>query len=147
MKKSILIFGAILLIILLGIRAIRLHGDDLENERQSYIKQLGYDFSGEIDSLQIHNGSHGMVFFHITKGHVTKAREIEVNKKLVHHAELILLEFRGPGLIGIASETADKYKKGDSIVVSTDENLITVFSKGDKITESEVLPWLRGRQF
>src|SRR6478735_1364865 len=112
MKKSILIAVSIGILLILTVRAIRLHGDDLENERQSYIKQLGYNFSGEIDSLQIHNGSHGMVFFHITKGHVTKAREIEVNKKLVHHAELILLEFRGPGLIGIASETADKYKKG-----------------------------------
>ena len=147
MKKSIIIWISIGVLLILTIRAFNLHGDDLRSERQSYIKQLGYNFSGEIDSLQIHNGSHGLVYFHVTRGDVSTTREKEISKKLTHHAELILLEFRRSDLIGIASETADQYVKGDSIVVSTDDNLVTVFRKGNKITESEVLPWLRGRQF
>ncbi len=147
MKRSIIIISSIFLIAILAIRAIYVHIADLNDERRSYVWQLGYDFSSEIDSIQLHNKSHGLVYFHVTKGNVDKNHEVQLNKKLYRNAEILLLEFKSNGTIEIASETAGQYLKGDSVCINTIENRILVFRKGNLITKSEVLPWLRGREF
>ena len=48
---------------------------DGEDERLLYIQQLGFEFSGMVDTVIMKTKYHGLIIFHLTEGLVDKARE------------------------------------------------------------------------
>ena len=144
MKKTLIIIGSIIFLILLGINGIRMQIGRFKSEKQKYIDELHLEFSGSVDSIRVLGRNLAVVIVHLTDGTVDSTREVELGKALKHNERLRFLRYTSTDAIKIFSHEANVYKAGDSIRVDTDENLILIFRKGKKVAESSVENSLRG---
>ena len=144
MKKTLIIIGSIILLILLGINGIRMQIGKFKSEKQKYIDELHLEFSGSVDSIRVLGRNLAVVVVHLTDGAVDSTREVELGKEIKHNRGIRFLKYKSKDAIKILSHEANSYKVGDSIRVNTDENLIRIFRKGEKVAESTVENSLRG---
>ena len=147
MKKWIVILFAIALMVFLLVNGIQMQSRKVDDERKWYVEQLHYDFSGEIDSIQLLNAKIGRVLFHFTRDSIDRSQEDNLNTKLKHNGNLRFLIPKTEGKMILISRNADRLAPGDSLIINTDMNKITVFRKGMKIDENEVTSSMNGRPF
>ena len=121
--------------------------NDSDSERQWYISQLGFEFSGEVDSVIMHGKYHGLLLFHITNGKIDKSKERKLQHKLKDNRRLELFVHQGEGQFEMITPIAYKYLRGDSIYVNTSEDRISLYRKNKLISQYEVMASLRSAPF
>jgi hypothetical protein len=147
MKKWILISLLVCAFLFLGIRMIVNNVNDSDSERQWYISQLGFEFSGEVDSVIMHGKYHGLLLFRITKGKIDKSKERKLQHKLKGNGRLDLFVHQPEGKFEMITPIAYKYQRGDSIYVNTNEDRISLYRKNKLISQYEVMASLRSAPF
>jgi len=152
MKKGLLITLSILILLFLIILLFINHSQNVKKERQWYIGQLHFDFSGEIDSSIFLRKGLGLISFHVTRGNVDRSLESYENKlndQLESNGNLRFLVFKSKEKIEIEfpMNRPTQYLPGDSICVNTNENHIVIYRNGKEISKVEAIESLRGRPF
>ena len=143
MKKWITWIGVIGILIFLTTRIFTRHVSGVRSEKIWYIKQLDFEFSGELDSAD----RPGQVLFHVTKGHLNTQKEKEVKEQLKHNGILELLLYRSDSRLDLMIVDPHHYIKGDSIYLNTNLNIARFYRAGKLIGEHELVKSLRGRPF
>jgi hypothetical protein len=138
MKKVLIIGGSIIVLILLAINAIRENGRKGREERQWFLDHLDYDFSGEIDSIRIVRENLGFVRFHFTRGEVTPHVENKLNRQLTETHAIYVLMFRPEKKIDVITRNPILLKKGDSLVVNSDQDKMVFYRDGKEIARDKV---------
>jgi len=118
-----------------------------EAERQWYIDQLGFEFSGKVDTVIMKTKYHGLIVFHVTEGNVNKAREDRLNEQLVHNSNIRFLVFKSRDQIQFTSKIAYQYLPGDSVYINTKQNQIVMYRMGKRISGYPVTESLNERFF
>jgi len=148
MKQWTIISISILVLFLLTIRMCKRRIDNAKDEKQWYIDNLHFDFSGSVDSVQSFPGNRGRLFFHITNGDMKRTTEYGLNKQLEFNGELQLIRRTADRKLTIfIRNDIDKFQKGDSITINTDEGKIKNFRNQELISEKELISSLSGRPF
>lgn len=140
MKKWILI-GSALILVLLAIRAYKNHVDGVQAERRSYIRELNFDFSGVVDTVT----DHGHLLFHVT-GSMDRGREKTLNAELHFNGMLDLFLYKDNQL-ELMLNGAHLCRRGDSVYVNSDQNIVKVFRKKKLVVRGELINSIRGRPF
>ena len=121
--------------------------NDSESEKQWYVNQLGFEFSGEVDSVIMHGKYHGLLVFHLTKGGIEKSREAKLQHELKDNGSLRLFVHYPKGQFEMITPIAYKYLRGDSIYVNTSEDRISLYRNDKLISQYEVMASLRSAPF
>ncbi len=147
MKKGLILFLSISILLLLVIRAFYLHSDRLKEEKLWYVKHLHFEFSAKIDSPLVSGKRNALLFFHIVDGTVNRYLEHQLNEKLKHNGSLWFILNRPNGRLGTLTTDAKKYAVGDSIRVITDHNVIKIYRNKILVSEAEIAKSLIRRPF
>ena len=147
MKKRMIITASILIFLFLTARLIIQRVQNGRDEKQWYIDQLHFEFSGEIDSLTIYRKNLGLILFHLTRGTIDQSYENKLNRRLHHNGSIRFLVFNENNKIEMISKTPTLYLRGDSVCINTNENQIIIYRKGKEISRDKILNSLRGRPF
>ena len=147
-KKIVVILILVAALTLLGIRLFTNHAEGIEDERMWYVKELHYNFSATIDSIATFpRGTSGLVYFRITGGNPELSRESMLEDQLEYNGDLDFILDKPNHTLAFHTLVADKYKVGDSLVINTDRNRITVFRNHKYVTENDIAASLSGRPF
>jgi hypothetical protein len=147
MKKRIIISLSALLMLFLVFRIINSRFSTIDSERQSYFDQLDLEFSGLIDSVVVEDKNHGLLFFHITAGYADVVKEAKLNSQLDFDKKFLFLVELANNKFEIAIHNPMPCTRGDSLYISTDKNLISVFRHGNQITSEPAILALRGSKW
>lgn len=148
MKKIVIVLVLVVALILLGIRLFTDQTEGIEDERLWYVKELNYDFSATVDSITTFpRGTSGLIYFRITAGNPELSRESMLGKQLEYNGDLDFILDKPNHTLAFQTLVADKYRVGDSLVVNTDRNRITVFRDHKYVTENDIAASLSGRPF
>jgi hypothetical protein len=147
MKKWVLISFLACAFLFLAIRMIVDRVNNSDKEKQWYVNQLGFEFSGEIDSVIMHGKYHGLLVFHITKGRIDKSREAKLQEQLKDNGRLRLRHHQPKGQFEMITPIAYKYLRGDSIRVNTSKDRIYLYRIDKLISKYEVMASLRSAPF
>jgi hypothetical protein len=146
MKKWLIISLSAPALGLLAYNAIRKKAGRVLEEREWYVSQLDYKFSGKIDSVRRIGSQKGFIIFH-TNDSIDETLEPFLNRKIKSNGRLRFLVFNPPGKITIFSPAGGKAMAGDSIYVDSAADRLYIFRDGEKVTESVISKYLRGRPF
>lgn len=151
MKKTLLIIGGVALVfILLIVRLFVVERNDVVSEQEWFVKEVAYEFSAEVDSIRLYNSAGGLLRGRITAGVPQTHREDSLKKYFKKHEMMYLVFKRSGDTIRFILPYANRVKKGDSIRISSKENMIRVFREGKEITHepmSESLTAYQGAPF
>jgi hypothetical protein len=120
---------------------------DSDTEKRWYMSQLGFDISGEIDSVIMDGKYHGSLVFHVTKGRIDKSREEKLRNELEHNRRLRLFVHYPNGQLEMITPIAYKYRSGDSIHINSNEDRIFLYRKNKLISQYELMASLRSAPF
>lgn len=140
MKKWKLWLIGVFLVLTLVLRLVYSHVNTLAEEKAWYISQLHYDFSARVDSMVFHNRA----FLTVTRGSLDANREWQLKDRLHAHGMLHLIIQRERWYdLRVPEETlAD-----DSIYVNSENDLLSVYRKGELIVRQPLSTSLRQRPF
>jgi hypothetical protein len=139
MKRWLIILTTSVIFLFLVARLVIKGYSDGEDERRWYIQQLGFEFSGRVDTVIMKTKYQGLIVFHVTDGNVDKAREDRLNEQLVHNHRIRFLTFRQKDQIQFSSKIAYQYLPGDSVCVNTQQNQVVMYRKGKRISGYPVM--------
>jgi hypothetical protein len=140
MKKWIII-GSLLVVVLLSIRAYKNHVDGVQAERRSYIRELNFDFSGVVDTVN----RPGHILFHATEP-MDRGREKSLNAELHFNGILDLFLYKDNQL-ELMIDGAGQCQRGDSVYVNSEENVVKVFRGKKLVVRRDLINSIRGRPF
>jgi hypothetical protein len=143
MKNKIIWVTALIIFTLLIVRTFKTHVDGVTQERRWYIEQLRFDFSGVVDTAR----DAGNILFHVTHGNLDREKESRLNEQLEFNGVLALLLYRPNNKFVLMIDSAYKFRKGDSIYLSSDKNIVRIYRRKTLISEKELLKSIRGRPF
>jgi len=140
MKRSIIIVLSAVLIISATVRLLVKTEGEFEGERQSYIRNLKYDFSAKVDSIVVVNSKKGRGFLvcQLTDVKLTRLLEDSLNQRLKNHEWVRFLFFNSKGQAQIFLKEIFNYNVGDSICVNSNTDKFYVYRNGKPISESSV---------
>ena len=140
MKGSIIVGVAAVLLVLAIVRLLLKTEDEFEDERQSYIRSLNYNFSAKIDSIVVVNSKNGRGFLvcELTHGKLTRHLEDSLNQRLKNHEWMRFLFFNSNGQAQIFLKDISNYNVGDSICVNSNIDKFYVYRNEKPISESSV---------
>jgi hypothetical protein len=146
-KKSYYIAIAIIVFLFLVARFFYLHIDGVKKEKAWYVKQLNYDFSGRIDSIQVYRHGNGTLFFHVIDGNPDNSVEKGLKRHLKYNGRLDFVFLLPNGGASIFIHHAKDYLPGDSLDINTDDNRVRIYRDGVMISEDKITDSMRGRPF
>lgn len=142
--KTFLIFAGVgLVCLLLMIRFFFSEFNSHEKEREWFVRNLRYEFSITVDSVQRHyrTFAHGR----ITAGDPHFYREDSLKNSLKKHERLLLItKYKNDSIRFILEEFTGEIRKGDSIRFSSKENSVTGFRAGKKVLTVKLSDVLSG---
>lgn len=139
MKKNLLILGGIALVfMLLVIRLFVVERNKVKAEQEWFVKEIAYEFSVTVDSIRMYNSAGGVLRARITKGHPQTQREDSLKKFFKKHEMMYLVFNRSSDSVNLILPYANRIAKGDSIRISSKEDLICVFRDGREVTRAPV---------
>lgn len=145
MKKSIFILGGIALVcFLLIVRLFFRQSSSQEEEREWFAKSLGYEFSAEVDSLRMFNEHTGKLWCHITEGNPNVEREDSLKPFFKNHDKLYLIFRRSGDSIVFIVPNGNQVKIGDSVRISSGNNLVQFFRDGQLVANESFSNTLTG---
>ncbi|WP_276371943.1 hypothetical protein [Chryseolinea sp. H1M3-3] len=143
MKKG-LIWTVIVAVVLLLIWNLGSeHVDGVKSEKDWYISQLKFDFSGVLDSAE----KKGQALIRVTRGHIEFDKEARLKDKLRFNGLLDLFLYRQDGKIDLMISGQVQLQPGDSVYVNTELKTAKFFRDGEMMYEQPLLKSLRGRPF
>ena len=140
MRPSIIITVAAVLLILGTVRLMLKTKDEFEDERQSYIRSLHYNFSAKVDSLVVVSSKNrrGFLVCELTEGKLTSLLEDSLNQHLKYHEWIRFLFFNSHGQAQIFLEDIFNYNVGDSVFVNSNTDIFNVYRNEKRILKSSV---------
>jgi len=143
MKKRLVWIAAIVILVLLVTRSFFNHVDNVEKEREWYIQQLDFDFSGVIDTII----PPGRVLFHVTNGILNRDRERHLHEKLRYNGMLDLFLYQPNDQVELIIPHSDQLRSGDSVYVNTDQRIVKILRGEKLLVEVDLIESMRGRPF
>ena len=115
-------------------------GNEIEDEMQSYVHNLKFDFTAKIDSIILLNSDKGvgLLVCELTGGNCNRFVEDSLNRHLTNYKRIRFLNFKPNGQFQIFLGGISRYRPGDSIKVNSDEDRFGVFRNSEVILKSEV---------
>jgi hypothetical protein len=145
MRKTLLIFGGIaLLCFLLVVRLIFKQKNSFEDEREWFAKELRYEFSARVDSVQMYNESSCKLWCRITSGDPQVDREDSLKRSFEEHDMLYLIFYRSDDSITFLHPNSKLVAKGDSVRISSEKNTIQFFRDKKQIVNDQLSEVLTG---
>jgi hypothetical protein len=133
MKTFLIIAGVGLVCLLLMIRFFFSEFNTHDKEREWFVQNLRYEFSFEVDTVQIYYNTRGQLSGRVTTGDPKFYREDSLQNSLKKHERLWLLNKHRNDSIAFNVQIANEIQKGDSVRISSKENSITVFRAGKQV--------------
>lgn len=143
MTRKIIWIATITVLILLTVRMFAHHVNGVRNEKVWYLEQLGFEFSGELDSA----GWPGRVLFHVTGGHLDTEKESEIKEQLKYNGMLDLLLYEDNGKLDLVIPDPHHYLPGDSLYLNSKLKVVRFYRDGKLLGEHDLVKSLRGRPF
>ncbi len=147
MKRRYYIVTAVLVLTFLIARFFYSHINGVMDERIWYIKQLHYDFSGRIDSIDVNRNGSGILYFHSSNVTITDSRENSLKRYLKFNGLLDFILFQPKGKTAISMRYVKYFSSGDSITVNTDTDIIRIYRKRKLLSQTKIIDSLNGRPF
>jgi hypothetical protein len=134
MKRTLNILVSVGLVsLLLFIRLLFSQQADKQDERHWFAKALRYEFSAQVDSVQMLNAHIGKYWCRITEGNPEVNREDSLKRFFKDHDMLYLIFHRSGDSINFVISKGDLLAKGDSVRFSSKQNTIAFFRAGQSI--------------
>lgn len=136
MEKNLLILGGIAMVsILLMVRLVFVHNNNLGQEEKWFAKSLKYEFSATIDSVFMYNQHGGRILARVTDGHPKFYREDSLKNHFEHH-EVMYFVYRHSGdSVTFILPFANQLNKGDSVRISSSADQVTIFRAGQTVAQ------------
>jgi hypothetical protein len=145
MRKTLLILGGIgLLCVLLIVRSFYKQSNSQSEEREWFVNALRYEFSAQVDSIRMLNDYTGRLSCLLNSGNPQVDREDSLKLLFKEHDMLYLIFKRSGDSITFLIPNAHLVAKGDSVVVSSEQNTIQFFREGSQITNDPLSNALTG---
>lgn len=136
MKTFLILAGVGIICLLLVIRLSFSEFNSHENEREWFIRNLRYEFSVAVDSVQRFNRT--FVDGRVTAGDPHFYREDSLENSLTKHEKMILVRSYRNDSIRFIVKIADEIRKGDSVRLSSSGNSITIFRAGKQVATAHL---------
>lgn len=131
------------LFIFLSHRLFNKHVVGVASEKQWYIEQLNFKFSGVIDSVN----RHGHILFSVTHGSLDRQQESRLNSQLKRNGMLNLFLYKPDEMVELMIPNAHRFIAGDSIYVNSSLNMVKVYRGDSLLLQHPLVPLLSGRPF
>lgn len=143
MKTFLILAGVGLVSLLLIITLIFSEFNTHEKEREWFVRNLRYEFSIAVDSVQRHYRT--FADGRVTAGEPHFYREDSLKNSLKKHEKLFLVtDYRNDSISFTLEEFAGEMRKGDSIRFSSTENSITGYRAGKQVFTAQLSDVLSG---
>jgi hypothetical protein len=143
MKTFLILAGVGLFCLLLIITLFFSEFNIQEKEREWFVRNLRYEFSVTVDSVQQHYRTFADA--RVTAGEPRFYREDSLKNSLEKHERLILVtDYQNDSIRFTLEEFAGEIRKGDSIRFSSKENSITGYRAGKQIFTAQLSELLSG---
>lgn len=136
MKTFLILAGVALVCLLLIIKIFFSEFNSHEKEREWFIRNLRYEFSVAVDSVQRQNRT--FVDGWVTAGNPKFYREDSLKNSLEEHEKLMLVNRYRNDSVRFIVKLPEEIRKGDSIRISSKDNSITVFRGGNLVTKAKL---------
>ena len=146
MKRTVVILiGIALLSLLLITRLLFKQNSSMTDEREWFVKALRYEFSAQVDCVWMFNQNAGRLRCLLTEGDPQIYREDSLKKLFKEHDMLYLIFKRSvDSIIFVLPNHANRVTKGDSVRVSSRENIIQFFRAGQPVATDSLTETLTG---
>lgn len=134
MKTYLILGGVALVFFLLLIRFIFVEKGSHEAEREWFTRNLKYEFSVTVDSVKMFNPTTGRIHARIVEGNPLIYREDSLKNSFKKHEKLRFISNHRQDSVYFVLLNANLVRKGDSIRISSEQNNITVFHKGEQVS-------------
>ena len=140
MKGRIVISVVAAILILSTTRLLLKTQSEFEDERQSYVRSLNYQFSARVDSMIVLNKNNGRGFLvcKIIDTQLSSEVEDSLNRRLQNHARMRFMFLDSKGRAQIFREDVFKYNPGDSVYVNSNTDQFNIYRNGADILQSSV---------
>lgn len=142
MKTAIVVALCVGVLLLLIINLFRQHVNGVKSEREWYIKELGFKFSGLVDSVR---ESH--IRLHQISGRFDFDKERRVKEKLKYNGRLDLFLYRNERRIELMIDSSFNYKRGDSVFIDCEAGVVRLYRDKRRLAENSLLRSIKGRPF
>jgi len=114
--------------------------NEVDDEMETYVQNLHYNFSARVDSIEILNAKRqrGFLVCDLIKGKCNESVEDSLNHHLVNYKRIRFLFFYPNGQFKILRDGIFKYQSGDRVAVNSDRDEFKIFRDGDVIWKSKI---------
>jgi hypothetical protein len=145
MQRTLLTLAVIgLVCFLLIVRLFFRQHNRMTDEREWFAKALQYEFSATVDSIAMYNKNSGRFYATITDGNPRLEREDSLKKLFKQHDMLYLIYKRSANSIVFIVPDVHDAAKGDSMRVSSENNIVRFFRDGKEVSSSPLTKTLTG---
>lgn len=148
-KKIYLLIGIIVVLLLAGRIGFNLYTkiEKFSEERDWYRQQLNYEFASIVDSVRLLDGKAGpgRLYCTLTRGTLDPSIEDTLSKKLQHFTYLRFNESKSEDRIRFVMPGAERFHKGDCVVVNSITDKIQLFRLKSEICTDRVSNLLEAR--
>ncbi len=145
LKKTLLVVGGIALVCLLLFgRLLFSERSSKIGEREWFVKSLRHEFSARVDSVYMFNVSTGRLWCRLTAGNPQVYREDSLKRLFKEHDMLYLIFHRSADSIIFIVPNGNLVAKGDSVRVSSQQNIIQFFRSGKPVATDSLSNSLTG---
>jgi hypothetical protein len=145
MKRTLLILGGIaLLCFLLVVRLFVKQNNSMGEEREWFARSLQYEFSAQVDSVQMFNENTARMWCRLTSGNPQVDREDSLKRLFKEHDMLYLIFHQSGDSIIFIVPNGKLIAKGDSVRVSSEKNSIQFFRNKKQVASDQLSTTLSG---
>ncbi len=123
---------------LLSARIIFKTENEIENEIQTYVHNLNYDFTGKVDSVILLPKGGGYLICKITSGRCNESTEDSLNQHLTNFKRIRFLHFKPKDKFLIVISGQVELRPRDSIAINSNEDKFHIFRNGQNILKEKI---------
>jgi hypothetical protein len=132
MKRTLIIIGSVIVLILLIVRMIFVQSGKQDEARREFVSKLDYDFTAMVDSVGLFNANAPVGFIYLKMPRDTvENRERKISRGLRKKYSFRFLVPR-KGRLEFFSKDARKFKSGDSLLIKAAEDKMRLM-RGDSL--------------
>ena len=138
--KRLIIIAAIALLLFLIARITFKTMNEVDDEMKYYVRNLHYNFSARVDSIEILNPKrkHGFLVCNLTRGKLNEITEDSLNRHLINYKRIRFIFFQSNGQFKIFLWNLSKFESGDSIAANSDRDEFKIFRNREEILKSKI---------
>jgi hypothetical protein len=132
MKRTLIIVGSVILLILLIVRMVFVQSGKQDEDRREFVSKLNYDFAAMVDSVGLFNAHAPVGFIYLRMPRDTiENRERKISRGLRNKHRFRFLVPR-KNRLEFFSKDARKFKSGDSVIIKAAEDKMSLL-RGDSL--------------